>query len=231
MPESFTTFLAGTKATIPLMLGVVPFGLICGAVCVDAGMPEWGAMNMSVIIFAGASQLAATQLLSEHAPLAVVILTALVINARFLMYSASIAPHFAGIHPLRKCMLAFMLTDQAYAMSIIRYSEPDGERIDKIAYFLGTAVFMAFSFNFSTMLGAYLGAFIPPEWDLDFAIPLTFTALVIPAVKDRPTLLAAVIAGIVSVIADPLPYNLGLLAAAIAGIISGYRLERRKNNG
>lgn len=231
MSEKLSTFYAGARDICPILLGVIPFGLICGAVCVNVGMPEWGAVGMSTIIFAGAAQLAAAQLLGDNAPLTVVILTGLVINVRFLMYSASLAPHLKGLHPVKKAGLAYMLTDQAYAMSITRFTKPDGESVDKVSYYLGTAVLMWVAFNGTTLIGAYVGALIPAQWNLDFAIPLTFTALVIPAVKDKPTLLAAVVAGAVSYFADPLPYNLGLITAAMAGICVGFGTEWRQANG
>ena len=231
MSENWSTFLAGARNTSPLILGVAPFGLICGAVCVSVGMPEWGAIGMSTIIFAGASQLVATQLMAEHASLAVVILTGLVINMRMIMYSASLAPHFTGVHPVRKALLSYMLTDQAYAISIARYGEADGDAINKPLFYFGSGLTMWACFNITTVLGAYAGALIPPRWNLDFAIPLTFIAVVIPAVKDRPSLLAAMAAGLVALLAVPLPYNLGLMVGAICGIAAGFAAERRLVHG
>jgi len=230
MSQNVSTFLAGVRDTSPLLVGVVPFGLICGALFISVGMPEWGAAGMSLIVFAGASQLIAVQLMAEQASLFVVILTGLVINARMLMYSASLAPHFNGLHPAQKAGLSYLLTDQAYAMSITRFTELDGDSVDKPVYYLGAGLLMWAAFNAATIAGAYLGAFIPAEWNLDFAIPLTFTALVIPAVKDKPTLLAAVVAGGISFVANPLPYNLGLMVAAASGIAAGCVSERRLNN-
>lgn len=231
MSKTISSILAGVRDISPILLGVIPFGLICGAVSVGAGMTEMGAVGMSAIIFAGASQLAAIQLMTEHASMVVIILTGLVINARFLMYSASLAPHFNGLSPLAKAGLAYLLTDQAFAVSINRFSEPDSHRLHKTAYYLGGGLLMFLAFNVTTLMGAYLGAFIPAGWDLDFAVPLTFAALTIPAVKDRPSFLAAAVAGVVSLAADPLPYNLGLITAAGIGILSGYLLERRQTNG
>jgi len=228
--KNLSTFLAGVRRTSPLTLGVTPFGLICGAVCVNAGMPEWGAIGMSTIIFAGASQLVATQLMAENASVAVVIMTGLIINMRMFMYSASLAPHFNGLHPVKKGLLAYMLTDQAYAISIARYGEPESDVINKPLFYFGSAITMWTCFNITTVLGAYLGAFIPPQWNLGFAIPLTFIAVVIPAVKDRPSVFAAVVAGLVAFFANPLPYNLGLMVAAVTGIAAGYALERRQAN-
>lgn len=231
MKHRLPTFFAAMRDTCPILLGVIPFGVICGAVGVGVGMPEWGAIGFSAIIFAGASQLVALQLMGDHASLAVIILTGLVINARFFMYSASIAPHFKGISPLKKAGLAYLLTDQAFAMSTSRFTNQHGDSVDKIAYYLGTGSLMWIIFNATTVLGAYLGSVIPASWNLDFAVPLTFTALIIPAVKDKPALFSAVVAGFVSLVADPLPYNLGLMTAAVAGIVAGYMLERKQANG
>ena len=226
-----TAFIQGVRDISPILVGVSPFGLICGAVAVSVGMPHWGSIGLSLIIFAGASQLAAVQLMADHASMAVVILTGLVINARFLMYSASIGPHFRGVTPLRKGVLAYLLTDQAYAVSVARFGQRDAEPVDAMWYYLGSAVLMWTGFNLFTVLGAYLGAFIPPGWDLDFAIPLTFIAVVVPAIKDRPTAAAGAVAGLVALMADPLPYNLGLMVGAMAGIVTGYAAERRLARG
>lgn len=231
MSEKHVALLAGAKAVSPILLGVIPFGLITGAVSVSAGIPVWGASVMSLVVFAGASQLAAIQLMADHASLWVVVATGLVINARYLMYSASIAPHFNGSSLTKKSVLAYILTDQAYAVSIARFNENDGETVHKPSYYFGTALVMWAGFNASTIAGAMLGAFIPAGWNLDFAIPLTFIALIIPTVADRPALMAALVSGAVALLANGLPYNLGLMAAAASGILVGYRAERSKNHG
>lgn len=231
MSENMQTFWAGVRKTSPLTLGVAPFGLIAGAVCVNAGMPEWGAIGLSTIVFAGASQIIATQLMAENASIIVVVLTGLIINLRMIMYSASIAPHFNGIHPVKKAFLAYLLTDQAYAMSINRYNAAGADTINKPVFYLGSALTMWTCFNVTTAIGAYLGALIPPHWGLDFAIPLTFIALVVPAIQDRPTIIAATVGGGVALLTAPLPYNLGLMAGAMCGILAGLAAERRKNNG
>lgn len=231
MASKLSTFAAGARDSSPLLVGVLPFGVIWGAVCADVGVPEWGASAMSLIVFAGASQLVAIQLMAEHASLAVVIGTALVINARMFMYSASIAPHFNGMRPMTKAGLAYGLTDQAYAISITRFSREDGNTVNKAFYYLGTAALMWAAFNSATIAGVYAGAFLPAGSDLGFAIPLTFIALVIPAVKDKPSLLAALVACGVAFVAAPLPYNLGLVTAAVTGITVGYVAERRLGHG
>lgn len=231
MSQSFQVALLGAKRTLPVLIGIVPFGLICGAFGVNTGMPEWASIFFSVAVFAGASQLVVNQLMVDHAATWVILLTGLVINVRMVMYSASLGTHFKNVHPLRKVFLSYILTDQAYALSVARYNEPGGDVIDKPAYYTGAAVMIWFFFVCATALGAFIGAFIPPEWELGFAIPLTFTAVVVPAVKDRPAGLAAIVAAAVALLTYGLPYNLGLIAGAVCGILAGYFAERRMHRG
>jgi predicted branched-subunit amino acid permease len=221
------SFLSGARDSIPILLGMVPFGLICGAVSTGAGMSLWGALGFTWAINAGASQLAALQLMEHHATLAVVVLTGLIINLRFFMYSASIAPHLKAMSLPGRALLGFVLSDQAYALSIARFHREDAEEIDKPFYYLGVALAIWASYSVGAVFGASVGALIPPAWDLGFAVPLTFIAVVVPAIKDRPTALAALSAGTVAWFADGLPYNLGLMAGAVTGILLGYAAERR----
>ncbi|BDQ38355.1 branched-chain amino acid transporter AzlC [Pseudodesulfovibrio nedwellii] len=193
-------------------------------------MPEWASSMMSVIVFAGASQLAAIQLMSENASIAVVILTGLIINARFFMYSASIGPYLKGASPLQKAGLAYLLTDGGYAVSVAHYLRSETGSVNKVWYYLGTNVVIWVGYIFSTIIGAYVGAVIPPEWRLDFAVPLTFTAVVMPAIVDRPMVLAALVSGGMAVAASSLPYNLGLMVGAVSGMVVGYLAERRLAN-
>ncbi|OIQ50375.1 Inner membrane protein YgaZ [Pseudodesulfovibrio hydrargyri] len=227
MKDIRQSFLSGARDSIPILLGMVPFGLICGAVSAGGGMSLWGALGFTWAINAGASQLAALQLMEHHASLAVVVLTGLVINLRFFMYSASIAPHLRTMSLPGRALLGFILSDQAYALSIARFHREDGAEIDKPFYYLGVGLAIWASYSVGAVLGASVGAFIPPAWDLGFAVPLTFIAVVVPAIKDRPTALAAVAAGTVAFLADGLPYNLGLMAGAVTGILLGYAAERR----
>jgi 4-azaleucine resistance transporter AzlC len=213
---------AGFVAIAPILLGVVPFGLVAGFASVDAGLSTLQASALSVLVFAGASQLAAIDLIRQDAELVVIVATVLVINARFLMYSASLAPHFAGASFARRTGLAYLLTDQAYAVSITHY-EADRPTLEKrIAYYLGASLGLWGTWQISTLAGALAGAGIPDDWSLDFAIPLVFLALLVPAVSDRARTVAAIVAGVLAVAAAGLPYNLALPAAALGGIAVGF---------
>jgi 4-azaleucine resistance transporter AzlC len=216
-------FRRGVRDVAPLLLGVAPFGLVAGIAAVNAGLDLSQAVGMSVIVFAGASQLAALDLIGNGAPASVVVLTAVVINLRMLMYSASIAPHFRAFAARVKAGLAYLLTDQAYALSIASYRDGD---VDRVAYYLGTAVTLWVVWQLTTVAGVVLGTGVPEAWGLEFAVPLVFLALLVPAMEDGPTTVAGLAGGAVAVVGTALPLNLGLLVGASVGIAAGLLAER-----
>ncbi|SCY58237.1 AzlC family ABC transporter permease [Desulfoluna spongiiphila] len=222
--EERATFLEGVRASLPLMLGVVPFALICGIASMEAGLPVWQAVVIPVVIFAGAAQLAVTHLFVMGAPAVVMVLTALVINLRFVMYSASISPHFRPVPGRWRPLLSYLLTDQAYALSLTKFNQPEGCRYP-FAYTMGTGVTVFFAWHVCNGLGVLLGAGVPASWGLDFGVPLTFMALLVPAVQDRPTLVSALVSGVTAVVAAGLPCGLNIIVAALTGIGAGLLFE------
>jgi 4-azaleucine resistance transporter AzlC len=215
--------LAGLSAQLPLMVGVIPFGLIYGAVAVQLKVPAPIAQAMSSIIFAGSSQYIAAPLIAAAAPGIVIVLTVLVVNLRHALYSASVAPHVKPLHPLWKIILAYLLTDEAYAVAITHYRRGSGP--ESHWYYLGTGLTLWVCWQLSTAIGILIGAQVPASWSLDFALPLTFIALVVPLLKTRATVFAALVAGAVSVLAIGLPYKLSLMLAAFLGIAAGLVFE------
>lgn len=220
-------FLAGVRALAPILLGVIPFGLVAGVTAVEAGLTPVQAVGMSAIMFAGASQLAAIDLFGRTAPLAVIVLTALVINLRFVMYSASLAPYLRRAGGPARWVGAYLLTDQAYAVSVAEYSDTTPAERSRTWFYLGGAVTLWLPWQVATGAGAVAGAALPPGLSLEFAVPLTFMALVVPAVEDRWTAAAGGIAAVAGVLAAPLPFDLGLVSAALVGIAAGVGLELR----
>ncbi len=218
---------AGIRDLAPLVPGVLPFAMIAGFAGVDAGLPAFQSIAMSWIVFAGAAQLAALDLIARDGAFVVIVLTALVINARFLMYSASLAPYLREVGVRPKLGAAYLLTDQAFAVSVVRFAARDDGPADRLAYFLGGAMTMWVTWQVGTVVGALAGTGIPPEWSLDFAVPLVFVALVVPAIRTRPDGAAALVAAVVAVTAAGLPWNTGLLAGAGAGIVAGLAAGRR----
>jgi predicted branched-subunit amino acid permease len=216
-------FRRGVRDVSPLLLGVAPFGLVAGVAAIDAGLSLGQTLGMSVVVFAGASQLAALELLNQGAPLSVVVVTAVVINLRMLMYSASIAPYFQRFAARVRAGLAYFLTDQAYALSVSRYRSGDG--LDRIAYYLGAGATLWLVWQITTVAGALAQAGIPESLGLEFAVPLVFLALLVPAMEDGPTTVAGMVGGAVAVVGAGLPLNLGLLVGATVGIAAGLASE------
>jgi 4-azaleucine resistance transporter AzlC len=209
----------GARDAAPLLLGVFPFGLIVGVTSVQVGLGILEAVGMSVFVFAGASQLAAIELLSDSAPLAVVVLTAVVVNLRMVMYSASIAPYFRRFASGWRFGLPYFLTDMAYVVTIVRYRS--ARSLDRKAYYVGVAVTIWVVWQVATVVGAVLGTGIPDAWSLEFAVPLAFLALVAQTVESRGTAGAALGGGTVAFAGSGLPLNLGLLVGATAGVSVG----------
>ena len=231
-------FLTGIKDILPILLGVLPFGLIYGVSARSAGLPVIAAQAMSVIVFAGSAQFVTVQLISAGVPISIIILTACLLNLRHALYSASIAPYVKRLPRRWKMLLAYVLTDEAYAVTITHYRRPDNGEARAVAadegnqcttprhwYFLGTGLTLWIVWQISTAIGILLGANVPASWSLDFALPLTFIALVIPALKTRAEWIAAATAGVIAVMAAGLPLNLGLLLATFTGMVIGLGLE------
>lgn len=217
-------FFSGVFAELPLLLGVFPFGMIYGVLAMQAMLPAAAAQAMSSIIFAGSAQFIAAQLLGQGIPLVVLVGTIFIVNLRHMLYSASIAPYTRHLTRTWKAILAYFLTDEAYVVAIAHYNV-DSPVERKHWYFLGAGLTLWTGWQISTAVGIFLGAQVPAAWSLDFALALTFIALVVPALKDRPAVSAAIVAGIIALVAYPLPYKLGLIAAALGGIIAGLLSE------
>jgi predicted branched-subunit amino acid permease len=163
-----------------------------------------------------------------------IVLTAAIVNLRHALYSASVAPYLQKLQPAWKWLLAYLLTDEAYAVSIGHYQNPNSALADggaagnKHWYFLGAGLALWSTWQLSTAAGIFIGAQVPASWSLDFTLALTFIALVVPNLRDRPSLAAALAAGITAVLAYGLPFKLGLVLAALVGIPVGVWLEGKK---
>jgi 4-azaleucine resistance transporter AzlC len=236
MDSRRSEFLSGVKAELPITLGVIPFGMIYGVLALGAGLPASAAQAMSSVVFAGSAQFVAAQLFGSSTPGLVIVLTAFVVNLRHVLYSASVAPYLKHLNAKWKGLLAYLLTDEAYAVVITRYNRDTAYPTvppNRHWYFLGAGLTLWATWQASTAVGILLGAQIPSRWALDFTLALTFIALVVPALNDRPSVAAALGAGLVAELAADLPYKLGLMLAVIIGIAVGLAIEARhspKNN-
>jgi predicted branched-subunit amino acid permease len=220
-------FLLGLRAVLPLLLGVAPFGVIYGVVALQSGIPALAAMAMSSIVFAGSAQFLLAQLVGAGAPMLLSVGAVGLINLRHALYSASVAPLLARLPRRWKLLLAYLLTDEAYAAAIphlLAGREQDESSAHWIL--LGSGFGLWAGWQLATLAGVVLGAQLPSGLGLDFALPLTFIAIVVPMITSRALLAAALAAGAGAVLLAALPYKLGLFLAALVGLLVGAMWSR-----
>ena len=221
-------FWSGALDTLPMMLGAAPFGLIFGTLAAPSGLSNGGALGMSLIVFAGSSQFIALSLLAGKASLVVIVLTTFVVNLRHALYSASLLPFVADLSQGWRAMLAFWLTDETYAVVQMRYGAADASPY-KHWFQLGSSLAMYSNWFLWTLVGVLLGRTMPQlqHLGLEFAMAATFTGIVVPLLRSRPMVAAALVAAGVALLCRDLPYKLGLMLAACAGVAAGLVLEGR----
>ncbi len=217
-PDSrLSEFAAGVRAQLPLLLGVTPFGLAYGAYAVDAGISPGLAQAMSAVVFGGASQFVGARQMAGDVPGIVIVLTTLLVNSRHMLYSASLAPFVDHLPGRWRWVLAYLLTDEAYATAVARFRRP-GPAFHAHWFFFGTALALWVDWQIATAFGVFVGRAVPEEWSLGFALPLTFIAIVIPALRDRPAIAAALVAGVIATMGFRWEYGVNVLAPALAGL-------------
>lgn len=208
----------------PVLVGTVPFGFVAGVAAIGAGMSPIEGIALSLFAFSGIAQLVVAQLYAAQSPPVVTLAAAFVVSLRFLMYSAALSPHLAHL-PLRwRAPLAYLMTDQGFAMGMQIYARP-GDRRLRHWHVLGSGVTLFVVWQAAVVAGAIAGAQVPAAWSLDFVVTLSFLVLLVPALRTRADLGAAVVAGAVALLAAGLPYKLSLVVAAIAGIGAGVAVE------
>lgn len=217
-------FWRGVRDQVPILLGVVPFGLIFGAVAIAEGIPPLAAQAFSLLIFAGSAQFIAAELVGAGTPALVIVVTIFVVNVRHALYSASLAPRLRRLSILWRAPLAWLLTDEAYATTAVYAQRYPDQPLRW--YLLGTGLTLWTSWQISTAIGILLGAAVPASWNLSFALPLTFIALIVPTLAHQPAWAAAVTGGLVGWALDGLPFGLGLLLGAAAGLTAGFVTDR-----
>jgi 4-azaleucine resistance transporter AzlC len=221
--DAWFAFRKGVQAQLPILIGVVPFGVIFGALAISAGIPPIEAQGFSILVFAGSAQFVAAGLVAGSTPAVIVVFTILVVNLRHMLYSATMSPYFQPLPARWKAALAWLLTDEAFAVGSLHYRRSRGSASHW--FFLGTGLTLWGSWQLSTLVGIAVGAWIPAAWMLDFALPLTFMALLIPTLEDRPTQGSAIAAAVLSLALAGLPYRLGLLLAALLAVGLGVAME------
>ena len=209
----------------PMLVGIIPFGMVCGVGAISVGASPLAALAMSMIMFSGAAQIVATQLLVAGAPFAVIVLSCLVVSLRLLMYSAAMAPYLRPLDQRWRNVLSYVLTDQAFAGTIQRFRD-SGDIAANASYFLGTGVLLWTVWQISTVVGILAGQIIPASWQLEFVVPLCFIAVLVPLLRDRVSLLVFAVAAVAVVALDAMPLRLSMICAGLLGIAAGVLADK-----
>ncbi|MEZ5675233.1 4-azaleucine resistance probable transporter AzlC [Thalassovita litoralis] len=221
-----STYWQGVRDGLPFLLVMIPFGILFGVIATEAGLNVFETLSFSVVVIAGAAQFTAIQLLKEDAPTLVILASALAVNLRMAMYSASLTPHIGAAPLWQRAFAAYFTVDQSYACSIMAYEKnPDWSLSQKLRYFFGVVTPVCPSWYLSTLAGALIGANIPPELALDFAVPITFLALIAPMLHTAAHRAAALSSVVLALIFAFMPYNTGLLVAGLGGMMTGAQVE------
>lgn len=223
--------LDGTTAGAQLIIAYIPFALALGAALATTGLPALLSWSSSPLFFAGASQLVAVQLLDAGAGAAVIVLAVFVVNARHVLYSASMEPHMRSWPASLRMSGGFFLADPVYALAITRFetSHPHESRNERIAYYFGVSLSSWFGWMFITGAGIALGGILPESLPLHLAVPLTFLLLLLPLMKNKAGYVAAAFGGIVALATSGLPLGMNILAGAVGGIVAGGLVAERKD--
>ncbi|AXI56200.1 hypothetical protein SuNHUV7_18050 (plasmid) [Pseudoseohaeicola sp. NH-UV-7] len=219
-------FWQGFRDGAPFVLVVIPFSALFGVLGTEAGLSVFETMTFSVVVIAGAAQFTALQLMVENVPTLIVLASALAVNLRMAMYSAHLTP-FLGSAPIwQRALAAYFTVDQSYACSISKFErEPALTVPQRMAYFFGAVTPVCPLWYQFTLVGAVVGGRIPDSFALDFALPITFLAMITPMLRTLAHVVAAVVAIVMALICADVPYNLGLIIAGMAGMVAGARTE------
>ncbi|WP_293267270.1 AzlC family ABC transporter permease [Neptunomonas sp.] len=215
-------FIGGAKATFPLIVGAIPFGIIFGTLAEPSGLSVMGALAMSIIVFAGASQFIVLGLLAAGAAIPIIIATTFVVNLRHILYAANLVPKVRHLPQRWRLLMAFGLTDETFAAVSSRYLQQEDIRTAHWFY-LGSFCAMYGNWILCTAIGVALGELFPDmtQWGLDFAMSVTFIGMVVPYLTSKPMWACVIVAAAMAIATAAMPHKLGLLLAAISGISVG----------
>jgi predicted branched-subunit amino acid permease len=223
-----SAYMTGLRDGLPFLLVMAPFALLFGVVATEAGLDILQALMFSVVVIAGASQFTALQLMVDQTPTLIVLATALAVNLRMAMYSASLTPWLGAAPVWQRALISYFLVDATYACAITRFEkEPQWTINQRFAYFLGAVTPVCPVWYVLTVAGALIGTAMPAWLALDFAVPISFLAMIAPMLRTIPHLVAALVSVTLALGLAFVPYSLGLLFAAAGAMMAGAQAELR----
>lgn len=223
-------FVDGLRETMLVAPSYMPFAVVCGVASVNAGLSTSAAIGLPALVFAGSSQAVLTQFLQNATSLWVAVLSGLVVNLRMVVYSAALAPKLRHVSRGKRMLVAAFLVDNMFAFLQQRERDRPGDQ-HLLAYYAGMTAVLWPAWIALCAVGVFAGNIIPASWQLEFAIPLSFIAILATSVRSLPMLAAAVGGGVASVVLFALPLKLGLIAACVVGLLAGLLTERIGGTG
>lgn len=220
-------FKTGFFDVFSTLVGTSTWGFVTGIAMVKSGLTELMATLMTLLVYAGSAQLTSLPLIESWAPVWLVFAAGMVVNIRFVIFGAALHPYFRHMTWPRRLGLGFFSSDISFVFFMSRYGDSKEKGTsEQLWYVLGIVIPGWISWNVSSLLGVYLGGFIPASWSLEFAAVLALMAVVIPLIKTRPMVMCLLTAGGIAWVGQPLPLRLGLAAAVVGGVLAGVLAER-----
>ncbi|WP_229217663.1 AzlC family ABC transporter permease [Massilia forsythiae] len=223
-----SAFRAGLQTGLPTLFGIGAWGMVVGVAMVKGGLTVWQAAGMTLVAFAGSAQLASLPLIAAGAPVWVIFATALVVNLRFVIFSALLGPHFAHLPLRQRFYLGYISGDISIALFLRHYPQSTPAP-GKLSFLKGLMYPNWCAWQIGSLIGVFLGSAVPAEWQLGFAGTLAILCIMVPLIINKPALVGVLVAGVVAVLAHALPYKLGLLVAVLLGMGTAMVCEETSN--
>ncbi len=219
-------FLKGCADIAPVALPIATWSLVTGIAMAKSPLLLHQAISYSLLAYAGTAQLAALPLLVVGAPIWVSVMTALMVNLRFIIYSAGLRPSLRSQPLGMRCLLGCLISDMAFIM-YMRHEARWRQSPLRGYYFLGLGCANYVIWHCASLVGLLGGALIPEAWGLSFAGTLALVAILVPMLMSRPAMVACAVAGITAVCLRDLPFKLGLIGAIAAGTAAAVFAEKK----
>lgn len=215
----------GIRDFMPMSVGLLPWAVVTGIAMVSSGLSPMQAIGMNLIVYAGTAQLGTLPLLAAGAPLWLIVLTALALNLRFVIFSAAMAPAFHDYGPARRLASSYLLVDGVFAMCAERLVKSDDPHW-RWGYYLAPSLWVWVLWQLFTLLGVLGAGAVPQGWSLEYMATIALLVMMVPMSRTRPMLVAALVGGVATVLLRGLPLRLGLIAGIVIGIAAGFVAER-----
>jgi predicted branched-subunit amino acid permease len=227
-PYDRQAFMQGVRTMLPAGIAIGSWGLVTGVAMAKSGIPVSYAIALSLIVFAGSAQLATLPLIVAGAPMPVIWLTALMVNLRFVIFSAALRPYFSNIRLRQRLLAGYVAGDLGFALFMQRYgTASERGTAEQRGYFYGGAVTNWIAWQVASITGILLAALVPTEWGLGLAAVLALLAVLIPMLASVPAIAGVLTAAALSVTLSGLPLKLGLLVSIALGVLVAVLLEPR----